>query len=92
MLAPHSQLPSADVIEAATRAMGPHIGYSMARAATVAHCRKLGIGPIVDGLPQLEALLQRLGSGLNVFVGKARSADVVSEIRRALVPAEEAGR
>jgi len=81
---------TADVVQAASRVMGPHIGDTMARAATLAHCRKLGIGEHVDGLPQLEALLERLGSGLNVFIGRARSADVVVELRRAIAAVEEA--
>jgi hypothetical protein len=33
---------------------------------------------------QLEALVARLGSGLNIFLGRDKSARVVAELRQAL--------
>ncbi len=81
---------TADAVDAISRVIGPHIGDTMARAATIAHCRKLGIGERVVSGAQLESLLERLGSGLNVFVGRARSSEVIAEVRRALAAREEA--
>lgn len=75
---------TADALQAITRAMSPYIGDTMARASTAAHCRRLGItDPSVEA-PQLEALLQGLSNGLNVFVGKARSAEAVRSAWEAL--------
>ena len=37
---------------------------------------------------QLEALLGKLGGGLNIFLGRDKSASVVAEARRALAAAE----
>jgi hypothetical protein len=56
----------------------------MARASTLAHCRKLGISEPSVEATQLEALLQGLSNGLNVFVGKARSAQAVRSAWEAL--------
>lgn len=75
---------TADALQAISRAMAPYVGDTMARAATLAHCRKLGIvEPSVEAT-ELEALLQRLSNGLNVFVGKARSAEAVRSAWEAL--------
>ena len=63
--------------------MAPYIGDTMARSAAQAHCRKLGIEDALSPA-DLEALLARLGSGLNIFLGRDRSAAVLAETRRAL--------
>ncbi len=63
--------------------MAPYIGDTMARSAAQAHCRKLGIEDTLSPA-DLEALLARLGSGLNIFLGRDRSAAVLAETRRAL--------
>ena len=69
--------------------MAPYIGDTMARSATLAHCRKLGIGETLSPT-DLDALLARLGSGLNIFLGRDRSAAVLAETRRALEAAGQA--
>jgi hypothetical protein len=73
-----------DALQAIARAMAPYIGETMARAATLAHCRKLGIAEPSVAETEIEALLQGLSNGLNVFVGKARSAEAVRSAWEAL--------
>jgi len=75
---------TADALQAITRAMAPYIGDTMARASTLAHCRRLGIGEPSVEANEIEALLQGLSNGLNVFVGKARSAEAVRSAWEAL--------
>ena len=65
------------------RVVSPYVGETMARSATTAHCQKLGIGPEM-GKEQLDALLSRLGSGLNIFLGREKSARVIGELRKAM--------
>lgn len=69
--------------------LGPQIGETIARAATNAHCRNLGIDERVVKSSQLELLLERLRSGLVVFIGRARAAEVIEEARQALAIARE---
>jgi hypothetical protein len=69
--------------------MAPYIGDTMARSAAQAHCRKLGIGDTLSAA-EVDALLTRLGSGLNIFLGRDKSASVLAETRRALHAAEQA--
>jgi hypothetical protein len=71
--------------------LAPHIGETTARAATSAHCRKLQLGERTDA-SKLQALLEQLRIGLNVFVGRERSAEVVAHARSALAALEEAER
>ena len=65
------------------RVVAPYVGETMARSATNAHCQKLGIGPEI-GKEQIESLLARLGSGLNIFLGREKSSRVVDELRQAM--------
>lgn len=66
----------------------PYIGDTMARSAAEAHCQKLGVVGGSLGPEQLDALLAKIGSGLNIFLGRDKSAAVVGEVRRALAHAE----
>ncbi len=71
--------------------LAPHIGETTARAATSAHCRKLQLDGRTDA-SKLQALLEQLRIGLNVFVGRERSAEVIAQARSALAAVEEAER
>jgi hypothetical protein len=62
----------------------------MARSAAQAQCQKLGVEGGTLAPEQLETLLTKLGSGLNIFLGRDKSAQVMTEVRRAL--AEQAKR
>jgi hypothetical protein len=70
------------------RVVGPYIGETMARSATEAHCQKLGIGAGTVSPEQLEALLAKLAGGLNIFLGREKSAVVIADVRRALANLE----
>ena len=74
---------TAEAVETIVRVVSPYVGETMARSATNAHCQKLGIGTDM-GTEQLEALLARLGSGLNIFLGHEKSSRVVGDLRQAL--------
>jgi hypothetical protein len=74
-----------EAVEVVVEVMGPHIGDTMARSATEAHCRKLGIDPGSTVSPeQIEALLAKLLGGLNIFLGREKAAAVVADAREAL--------
>jgi hypothetical protein len=74
---------AADAVRVIVDVMAPYIGDTMARSAAQAHCQKLGIQGTVSP-SELDALLARLGSGLNIFLGRDKSAEVLAETRRAL--------
>jgi hypothetical protein len=66
------------------KVMAPYVGDTMARSATEAHCQRLGIAGGDIGPGQVEELLAKLGAGLNIFLGKEKSATVIAEVRAAL--------
>jgi hypothetical protein len=72
-----------DAVRVIVEVMAPYIGDTMARSAAQAHCQRLGITDTVSST-EMDALLGRLGSGLNIFLGRDKSAAVLAEARRAL--------
>jgi hypothetical protein len=77
-------LSTSDVVLTIVRVVAPYVGETMARSAAHAHCRKLGIAGDQMQPAQAEALIGKVGTGLNVFVGRDKSAAVVAELRRAI--------
>ena len=77
-------LSTRDVLETIVRVVSPYLGETMARSAAQAHCQKLGIeaGRIQPG--EVDALIGKMGAGLNVFVGRDKSSAIVAELRRAI--------
>ncbi len=77
-----------EAVQVAVRVMSPYIGDTMARSAAEAHCARLGIagGPISP--EQVEVVLSKLASGLNVFVGRDKATALIAEVRRQLALAE----
>lgn len=75
-----------DALDTIIGMLSPYLGETMARAAALAHCQKLGI--VVEGpeitREQLDALLRRFAQGLNIFVGREKAALVVGEIQAAM--------
>jgi len=75
-----------DALDTIVGMLSPYLGETMARAATIAHCQKLGI--VVEGTDisreQLDALLRKLAQGMNIFVGREKAAAVVSDINAAM--------
>lgn len=77
-----------EAVEAMVKVLAPYIGDVMARSATEAHCKKLGIAGGTVSPDQLEALLGKLGGGLNIFLGRDKAASVIAEARVALAALE----
>ncbi len=73
-----------DAVATVVGVIAPYVGDTMARSATEAHCQRLGIASGSIDPSQLETLLAKLGAGLNIFLGKEKSAAVIAEIRAAL--------
>ncbi len=78
---------TSEAVDTVVKVMAPYIGDTMARSATEAHCQKLGIADTVSH-HQAEALLAKLGGGLNIFLGRDKSASVIAEARTALAALE----
>jgi hypothetical protein len=83
-LAASPALSTSDVVQTIVRAVAPFLGETMARSAAQAHCQKLGISGDQMQPSQAEALIGKVGSGLNVFVGREKAAALVAELRRAI--------
>jgi hypothetical protein len=79
---------TAEAVQVVVKVMAPYIGDTMARSATEAHCQKLGLTGARLSSEQVEALLGKLGGGLNIFLGRDRSAAVIGEVRAALAALE----
>jgi hypothetical protein len=64
--------------------LAPYIGETMAQASVDAQLRKLG--PSEDPLTatEVQTLIDKLGQGLNVFVGRTRANDVVQGMKAAV--------
>ena len=79
-----------DALDTIVKMLSPCLGETMARAAALAHCQKLGIA--VDGTEikteQLDALLRKFAQGLNIFVGREKAAILVGEIQSAMAGAD----
>ncbi len=73
-----------EAVQVMVKVISPYIGDTMARSAAEAHCHKLGIGSGPISADQLEAVLGKVGSGLNIFLGREKAATVIAEVRRQL--------
>ena len=71
--------------------IAPVLGENMARSAVQAQCQKLGIVEGVVTREQLGALIEKIGQGLNVFMGRDKAQQLVGQMRDALTGGE-AGR
>jgi len=79
---------TSEAVQTVVKVMAPYIGDTMARSATDAHCQRLGIAGGTVSPEQLDALLGKLGGGLNIFLGRDKSASVIAEARSALAARE----
>ena len=75
---------TSDAVQVMVTVMAPYIGDTLARSAAEAHCRKLEVLGGTIGPDQIELVLGKLLAGLNIFLGRERSAAVVADVRRAL--------
>jgi len=77
-------LKTAEVLDSIAGVLSPYLGKMMARASAGAHFQDLGIdGEAVDR-QKVDALVDKVGKGLNLFLGRDKSKVVVDEIRQAL--------
>lgn len=81
---------TSEVLDAISRVLEPLIGRLMARTAPSAHCSDLGIrSTVIDG-PQIEALLEKLGLALIIFLGRDKAGVVVDDMRKVITALGEA--
>lgn len=73
---------TSDAVDTIIKAVTPFTGEFMARSATEAHCRQLGLVHEEVSADDLEKLLSKLGSALNVFIGREKSALVVADLHK----------
>jgi hypothetical protein len=73
-----------EVLDTLAAVLSPYLGATMATASARTHCDKLAINGDEITSVQADALLGRLSSGLNVFIGRERAAVVLEEMKRAL--------
>jgi hypothetical protein len=78
-----------EVLQVVNQVLTPYLGRLMAGTAAVAHCRDLGIDGAVMEPRQLEQLLEKLHLGLTIFLGKEKTALVVSAIRQEVSTLQE---
>jgi hypothetical protein len=77
-------LTKAEVLDVLAAVLSPYLGETMARASAQAHCNKLGIHGDAITEAEVEALVGKLASGLNVFVGRERAVGVLAEMKKAV--------
>jgi hypothetical protein len=77
-------MPPESVLDVVVRALTPLLGANMARAATRSQLEKLGIaGDTMDG-EKIRQLLEAMRPGLNVFIGREKTDQVVAQVERDL--------
>jgi hypothetical protein len=64
--------------------LAPYLGENMARAAVEGHRAKLAVKGSSGTRAEVDLVLEALGPGLGVFVGRARTMLVLYEVRAAL--------
>jgi hypothetical protein len=75
---------TSEVLDTIQRVVSPVLGENMARSAAQAHCRGLGVNGEEITADQVAALVDRMGKGLNIFVGREKAGALVAELQRAL--------
>lgn len=77
-------LPTQRVVDAIRKTIAPFVDDTMARASTDTLSRKVGLdGPLITD-EQARALVEKVGQGLNIFVGRDKAGQVQGEILRLL--------
>ena len=72
------------VLSAVVRVLAPLLGASMASASARMHMDKLGFTALRLERAEVERLLDALGPGLNVFLGRRKTEEALLDIKRAL--------
>ncbi len=79
---------TSEAVQVMVEVIAPYIGNTMARSAAETHCQRLGVIGGTLEQEHLETVLAKLGGGLNIFLGREKSAVVMAEVRRALAAKE----
>ena len=79
-----------EVLDAIRLVLAPVLGGLMARSAVVAHCRDLRIAGDLISREQVDSLLERLGLGLVIFVGREKTTELVAAMKGAVEALPEA--
>jgi hypothetical protein len=72
------------VLRTIEETIGPFIGHHMAKASTQLHCQRLGIGEGEMTAAQLRAVLDGIGRGMFVLVGKDKATELIRRIEKSL--------
>ena len=72
------------VVRMIAAALTPYVGETMAWTSIQSHCKRLGLDASRLGRAELEQLLEQIGKGLNVFIGRDKSAGVMRGIRASI--------
>lgn len=83
---PPSDGGASDVFDAIIRVLAPFIGANMARAAVYSQKDRLELTRPDISQAEVDALLERLGPGLVVFVGREKTDRILDDARRAVEP------
>jgi hypothetical protein len=78
-----SPLPASMVTSKLVSVLAPFLGENMATAAVRAQLQKAGTAGESLRASEVDALIERLGRGLIVFLGRAKSQAVVESMRSA---------
>lgn len=73
-----------EILSAIEEVIAPYIGKTMAGASTRVQCEKLGLHEDTLTPDQYEALVFLIAKALRVFVGSAKTDEIVTKIRRKL--------
>lgn len=73
-----------DALDAIVRVLAPYLGENMARAAVRGHAERMGLRGANPSEGELERLLDAIGPGLGVFVGRDKTKRILDEVRSAL--------
>jgi hypothetical protein len=72
---------AANAVEEIISGLTPYIGELMARAAVENEIRKMKIDAPELAANELDKLIDTLGLGLNVFVGRQKAKDIVEALK-----------
>jgi hypothetical protein len=75
---------TAEAVREIVAAVTPFIGENMAQSAARMHCQKLGIGDGPVTAEQIERLIQRMETGLCVFMGRDKASSLMTPLRQKL--------
>ncbi|HLA77827.1 MAG TPA: hypothetical protein VJU18_09645 [Vicinamibacteria bacterium] len=75
------------MLEAIIEVIAPYLGQGMARSAVTAHAQNLGFDGAHLRADQIEILMTKIGAGLNIFVGREKSATILAEVKQVLAGA-----